>query len=149
MPRNAVHATPGRRRVIELLNLAIGLMAGMAAVLGLRGRIARIHERKDVEKEATEYFGRKLTEDELRAVMDTVEMLKAEIEAAQKAQRRVGLALAFLPAGERDRYRREWSAEMFGLGKREAATFAMQILINAPKVSLLLVLRKAFGREAA
>ncbi|WP_327267203.1 hypothetical protein OG444_40500 (plasmid) [Streptomyces sp. NBC_01232] len=64
-------------------------------------------------------------------------------------QRRVALALAFLPPSQRGRYRQEWLAEMSVMAPAEAATFAMQLLLFAPRMGFVLLVSQVFGRRAA
>lgn len=68
---------------------------------------------------------------------------------SRTARRRVSLALRFLPAKERERYRREWEGEMAALSPGAAARFAVGVLREAPRSGAVLRLRKMFGRLAA
>ena len=45
--------------------------------------------------------------------------------------RLIGLAVAMLPAGQRNRYGRELYAELFGMSRSEQLRHAMQVLIHA------------------
>ncbi|QSS95430.1 hypothetical protein [Streptomyces sp. M54] len=67
---------------------------------------------------------------------------------SRTAQRRMNLALRFLPKGERERYREEWEAEIQDLPPAAAARFACVVLVMAPKSGLILWVRKLFGRLA-
>ncbi|MGW6688714.1 hypothetical protein [Streptomyces sp. NPDC054961] len=68
---------------------------------------------------------------------------------AQAAERKLMLALAFLPPGQRARYRHEWGAEMATLTSQEAAAFSVQILRSAPMMGFHLLAKEAFGSKAA
>ncbi|WP_189746475.1 hypothetical protein [Streptomyces nojiriensis] len=70
-------------------------------------------------------------------------------KAAHEAQRRIALALLFVPAGQRERYQREWNAEMDSLNAREASAFALQLLWSAPRTGAMLWLKHTFGRRPA
>ncbi|MFE7051507.1 hypothetical protein ACFVAM_24415 [Streptomyces californicus] len=70
-------------------------------------------------------------------------------ESFRTAQRRVDLALRFLPKSERDHYRREWEAEAGVMEPAVAAQYGFNVLIRAPKAGLTLRLSKIFGRQAA
>ncbi|MFE9933580.1 hypothetical protein [Streptomyces sp. NPDC005533] len=69
--------------------------------------------------------------------------------AAREAERRIALALLFMPAGQRERYQQEWNAEMDILSAREASTFALQLLWSAPRTGAMLWLKYTFGRRPA
>ncbi|PVC80744.1 hypothetical protein DBP19_35155 [Streptomyces sp. CS090A] len=64
------------------------------------------------------------------------------------AERRLNLALRFLPDGERERYRREWKAEMAAMPPAAAAQFAYGVLRQAPWSGVILWLCKKLGRLA-
>ncbi|MFF4448301.1 hypothetical protein [Streptomyces sp. NPDC001502] len=67
----------------------------------------------------------------------------------REAERRIALALLFVPPGQRERYRQEWLNEMMQLRPAEAATFALHLLLLAPRMGILLWLKRAFGRRPA
>ncbi len=67
----------------------------------------------------------------------------------RSAERRLNLALYFLPQAEREHYRQEWGAEMAAMSPSAAARFALNVLIGAPGAGLVLRLSKIFGRQAA
>ncbi|MEU0002220.1 hypothetical protein ABZ069_35475 [Streptomyces microflavus] len=67
----------------------------------------------------------------------------------RSAERRLTLALYFLPQAEREHYRQEWGAEMADMSPSVAACFALNVLIGAPGSGLVLRLSKIFGRQAA
>ncbi|WP_345180950.1 hypothetical protein, partial [Streptomyces lavendulae] len=69
--------------------------------------------------------------------------------ASRAAERKLMLALVFLPSEQRARYQREWRAEMASLNPQDAAAFALQILRHAPMVGLTFVFKEVFGRKAA
>lgn len=74
------------------------------------------------------------------------------VEAAatrHRAERRITLALAFVPADHRARYAGEWAAEMHGMSPRQALEFSLNVLRSAPMSGLLLTLKRVFGRSAA
>ncbi|MCX4657301.1 hypothetical protein AB0N79_38675 [Streptomyces microflavus] len=70
------------------------------------------------------------------------------VRLPRTAQRRVHLALRFLPEGERERYREEWEAEIAAMAPAVAAQFAYGVLRRAPRSGLILWLRKLLGRLA-
>ncbi|MFG2593900.1 hypothetical protein [Streptomyces sp. NPDC048438] len=65
------------------------------------------------------------------------------------ARRKLGLALCFLPAKEREHYRIEWSAEMGAMSPAVAAQFAANVLLRAPVSGVTLRFARIFGRQAA
>ncbi|MEU9201925.1 hypothetical protein [Streptomyces sp. NPDC048332] len=65
------------------------------------------------------------------------------------AQRKLGLALYFLPAKEREHYRIEWGAEMDSMSPAVAAQFAANVLLRAPISGVTLRFARLFGRQAA
>ncbi|UUY52773.1 hypothetical protein NRK68_36575 (plasmid) [Streptomyces yangpuensis] len=67
----------------------------------------------------------------------------------RETERRVALALLFVPPGQRERYRQEWVNEVAQLSPHEAAVFALHLLLSAPKMGMLLALNRIFGRKAA
>ncbi|MEV3898423.1 hypothetical protein [Streptomyces anulatus] len=67
----------------------------------------------------------------------------------RSAERRLNLALYFLPQAEREHYRQEWGSEMADMSPSVAARFALNVLIGAPGSGLVLRLSKIFGRQAA
>ncbi|MFE7095212.1 hypothetical protein [Streptomyces erythrochromogenes] len=69
--------------------------------------------------------------------------------AAREAERRIALAILFMPAGQRERYQREWYAEMDTLSAQEASAFALQLLWSAPRTGAMLWLKDTFGRRPA
>ncbi|WP_327436617.1 MULTISPECIES: hypothetical protein [unclassified Streptomyces] len=69
--------------------------------------------------------------------------------ALRVAERNLALAVIFLPAGQRDRYREEWAAEIYALDRQEAAAFAFRVLLRAPRAGLALLLSRVFGRSKA
>lgn len=71
------------------------------------------------------------------------------VREADRAERRIALALLFVPPGQRERYRQEWVSEMAQLKPAEAAAFALHLLQLAPRMGLLLLFKRAFGRRAA
>ncbi|MFE5522564.1 hypothetical protein ACFQ9Q_33315 [Streptomyces virginiae] len=73
---------------------------------------------------------------------------RARLEA-RAAERKLMLALSFLPSEQRVRYWREWNAEMATLNPQDAAAFAFQILRSAPLMGLTLMFVKVFDRRAA
>lgn len=68
--------------------------------------------------------------------------------ADRTVERRLSLAALFLPAANRERYRREWQGEAAGMPSAAAAQFALNLLIRAPRSGLALRLRRIFGRAA-
>lgn len=68
---------------------------------------------------------------------------------ARTAQRRVCLAVRFLPAEKRERYRQEWEGEMAGMTPLNASQFALNALKRAPKSGVTLRLQRFLGRQAA
>ncbi|MEV7442523.1 hypothetical protein AB0O22_15385 [Streptomyces sp. NPDC091204] len=70
-------------------------------------------------------------------------------KAAREAERRIALALLFMPTGQRERYQQEWNAEMDSLSAREASAFALQLLWSAPRTGAMLWLKHTFGRRPA
>jgi hypothetical protein len=81
----------------------------------------------------------------LEAVAD---VLSAVHDRGQsKAERRLRLALLFLPPGDRERYRQEWMAEMAGLAADRAARFAASLLASAPRTSASLIYKKIWNRR--
>lgn len=61
----------------------------------------------------------------------------------------IGISLHFLPAGERERYRQEWEAEMTAMPPALARKFAYGVLRCALRSGAALWLRKIFGRLVA
>ncbi|MFE2165895.1 hypothetical protein ACFXB3_12625 [Streptomyces sp. NPDC059447] len=58
-------------------------------------------------------------------------------------------ALCFLPPSQRARYAEEWAGELYGLDQDEALQFSLGVLQSAPKVGLVLLLKRVFGRRTA
>ncbi|WP_405533836.1 hypothetical protein OG592_44545 (plasmid) [Streptomyces avidinii] len=77
------------------------------------------------------------------------EAARQESLKAREDERRIALALIFVPPGQRERYRQEWNAEMASLSAREASAFALQLLWSAPRTGAMLWLKRTFGRRPA
>ena len=59
--------------------------------------------------------------------------------------RLTGLAVALLPAGQRDRYGRELYAELFGMTRPEQLRHAVQVLLHAPALRTALLATTSEG----
>ncbi len=83
----------------------------------------------------------------LKAVADLLNALRDRGQS--KAERRLRLALLFLPPGDRERYRQEWMAEMAGLAADKAARFAASLLASAPRTGASPIYMKIWNRRTA
>ncbi|GGS29967.1 hypothetical protein Snoj_26600 [Streptomyces nojiriensis] len=82
------------------------------------------------------------------AVPMTPQVIHMGSPLPERAERRIALALIFVPMEHRERYRQEWVNEMAQLSPQEAMVSALHLLLLAPKMGMLLMLGRIFGREA-
>ncbi|WP_405533837.1 hypothetical protein OG592_44550 (plasmid) [Streptomyces avidinii] len=75
--------------------------------------------------------------------------VRGHVRRTRTPEQRVMLALIFLPPSQRDRYRREWLAEMTSMDPVQAAEFALELLCLAPKMGFTFLISRLLGRRAA
>ncbi|MEV5606394.1 hypothetical protein AB0L33_33675 [Streptomyces sp. NPDC052299] len=89
-----------------------------------------------------------------RTLNPTIYVFKPSPSPAQAApqqraaERKLAVALRFLPAGEREHYQAEWSGEMQAMEPAAAAQFAANVLLHAPLSGMSLRFAKLFKRSA-
>ncbi|MEW2374239.1 hypothetical protein AB0940_33530 [Streptomyces sp. NPDC006656] len=101
----------------------------------VRAHVVRVSRYRSVDREVASW-----------RVKAEIEAALAAEEARVKAERRVALALVFVPPGQRERYRQEWVNEMAQLSPQEAGVFALHLLLLAPQMGIMLALKRIFGR---